>query len=131
MLGGGRGHGGRVERAGRAWVVRRGVEHGGGGGGRALARGERHHFAEKVRDGVASVASISGRSVARRRRRRGQVLALVVVLLLLVLVLMVVRGVVRVVVVVQWLLHRCRLKWSFEFVNRRQTRLFRHMLVRH
>ena len=46
VLRGGRGHGGRVERAGGG-VVRRG-EHGRGGRRRALARRERHHFPEEV-----------------------------------------------------------------------------------
>ena len=46
VLRGGRGHGGRVERAGGG-VVRRG-EHGRGGRSRALARRERHHLPEEV-----------------------------------------------------------------------------------
>ena len=61
VLRGGRGHGGRVERAGGG-VVRRG-EHGRGGRRRALARRERHHFPEEVcmEENTDSIHPISSR----------------------------------------------------------------------
>ena len=119
---GGRRHGRRVERAGRG-VVRR--EH---GRGRRLARGERHHLPEEVRDGAAGGG---GGGVARGGRRlRGQILALVLLLLLLRVVLLLllvvaVVVVVRVVVVVEGLLHLKGSRGARNEIGRRGTP-FRH-----